>query len=397
MLIHIFFILRSISKPVLFSIPFSLLLLISCNSEKGSNDSGISNSVTNIKGVSTIRYAIGFNLLNYQEYKVLHIFRHYNELVDTLSYVLHEKGVKIQNKCSEYQRIEIPVQNVALLHTSYLSYFKFCEASHLIKSISEVKYIYDDRIYQAAKEEEITLVGSEESLDKERLLALNPSVVVNVGFPNAPNKGQQVLNELGIPVLILSDWQENTLLGRAEWVKVVAALTGNEEIADQKFKILVEEYNRLKLLVTEPNRHPKIICNLPYKGSWYMPGGNSYMSNVLRDAGGDYLWSDEPGTGGIQIDFEVVYSKGLSADYWINVDAVRSIEEILNKDERLSEFLPIKKRKVFNNNNRISHGAANDYWESGLVNPHIILADLIKILHPDVLPDHTLFYYRQIM
>ena len=69
---------------------------------------------------------------------------------------------------------------------------------------------------------------------------------------------------------------------------------------------------------------------------------------------------------------------------------------MLDKDERLGDFNALQSGKVFNSINRITRGQANDYWESGIINPHLILADLIAIFHPDLLSDHQLFYYQQI-
>ena len=120
------------------------------------------------------------------------------------------------------------------------------------------------------------------------------------------------------------------------------------------------------------------------------------MSNVLKDAGADYLWSDNEGTGGVQLDFETVYAEGINAEFWINPDFAYSIRDVLDKDERLGDFNALQSGKVFNSINRITRGQANDYWESGIINPHLILADLIAIFHPDVLSDHQLFYYKQI-
>ena len=123
---------------------------------------------------------------------------------------------------------------------------------------------------------------------------------------------------------------------------------------------------------------------------------NSYVSHVLDDAGANYLWADDEGTGGIQIDFEAVYAKGLKADFWINPDFAYKKQEIIARDERLKDFLPMKTGKIYNNNNRVVRTSANDYWESGIINPDIILADLIKLIHPELLPTHQLFYYRQV-
>ena len=375
---------------------FGLLIFYSCHPKSGDDEKDEFKSTSLEPQASSIRHSVGFDLIERDHYKLLHIYRHYNETIDTLSYVFSEDLKSIPAKFAKTIKIKIPAVNIALLHSSYVSYFNLCDAKSYIKAISETKYIYDEEIYSAVKAGEIREVGYGESLDKEQLLALNIDVVVTVGFPNTPNKSQQMLNELGIPVIVFSDWQENTLLGRTEWVKAIAALTGKDELAEEKFTEIERQYNSLKSLTANLAGRPKTICNLPYKGSWYVPGGNSYVSNVLKDAGADYLWSDNEGTGGVQLDFETVYAEGINAEFWINPDFAYSIRDVLDKDERLGDFNALQSGKVFNSINRITRGQANDYWESGIINPHLILADLIAIFHPDLLSDHQLFYYQQI-
>ncbi|BAL99694.1 MAG: hypothetical protein KatS3mg049_2263 [Caldilinea sp.] len=51
---------------------------------------------------------------------------------------------------------------------------------------------------------------------------------------------------------------------------------------------------------------------------------------------------------------------------------------------------------MYNNNARLNEYGGNDYWEGGLANPDVVLADLIKIFHPELLPDHELVYYRKL-
>ena len=375
---------------------FGVLVFYSCQPKGVDNEKDGFKTKSSESQASRIRHSVGFDLIERDHYKLLHIYRHYNETIDTLSYVFSENLNSIPKKFAEIIKIKIPAINVALLHSSYVSYFDLCDAKSHIKAISETKYIYDEEIYSAVQAGGIREVGYGESLDKEQLLALNIDVVVTVGFPNTPNKSQQMLDELGIPVIVFSDWQENTLLGRTEWVKAIAALTGKDELAEEKFTEIERQYYSFKSLTANLRERPKTICNLPYKGSWYVPGGNSYMSNVLKDAGANYLWSDNDGTGGVQLDFETVYAEGINAEFWINPDFAYSINDVLDKDERLGDFSALQSGNVFNSINRMTRGQANDYWESGIINPHLILADLIAIFHPDLLSDHQLFYYQQI-
>ena len=352
-------------------------------------------SLNNPPPSSYVKHAIGFDITPHEDWQLLSLFQHFNRSVDTLNYVLYREGASIPDKYKDHQRIEIPVNDIAL-HSSYISYFEFCGALDCIKAVSEAKYIYHDGIYKAVSERLLPEIGYEESLDREKLLEIGSPLVLNVGFPNAPNKSSQLLEALDIPVLVFSEWQEETPLGRAEWVKVIAALTGKEEEAIAKFERIEKEYLRLKSMTKQLSPRPTVICNLPYKGDWYMPGGDSYISNILNDAGAEYLWSDSPGTGGIQVDFEVVYAKGMVADFWINPDLTASIRQITDKDERLADLLSVIKGNVYNCINRIAPNGANDYWESALTRPDIVLKDLIRIFHPQLLPDHDLYYYTHL-
>lgn len=379
---------------------FSILLaggafLCSCQSEESSK-SEAKPHLTVAENRSSISYASGFDLVSEEEFDILHIFRHFNKNVDTLSYLLAAEESQIPGLYGDLTVLSVPVQRIALLHSSYLSYFDFCESKDHIKAISEVQYVYDSSIYESVSAGHLPEVGFGETLDKEQLLALDIDLVISVGWPNSPNKSQHALEELGIPMLLFSEWQETTLLGRMEWVKVIAALTGKKEIANHHFNQVASTYDSLKILAQEVDHQPGVLCNLPYKGSWHVPGGRSYMSHLIRDAGGSYLWAEDQGTGGLQLDFETVYAKGIAADVWINPGVAHSISEILAKDERLHEFRAIRDGNVFNAINRIAHGQANDYWESALVNPHLVLADMIRILHPDIIPNNNLVYFKKI-
>jgi iron complex transport system substrate-binding protein len=372
------------------------LLIISCSQETKVSETSAHPGNLNQPDDYSIRYAVGFNLQTENDYHILQIFSHYNETADTTTYLLTKEGAVVPPLYAGFKTIQVPVDRIALLHSSYISLFDFCGAKDRIKAISEVKYVYDSVVYHDVQNGKLREVGYGESLDKEQLLDIGIDLVVTVGWPNVPNKNQQRLDELGIVQIILSDWQESTLLGRMEWVKVVAALTGTLDLANEKFEEIAVIYDSLTQLTKTLENRPTIICNLPYRGSWYVPGGNSYVSNLLHDAGGRYLWADDKGTGGLQLDFETVYAKGLTAEFWMNPGFSFSLQDVTDKDQRLKDFSAVRNGKVYNSVNKISRNQANDYWESGITNPHLILADMIHILHPELLPDHQMVYYKSL-
>ena len=139
-----------------------------------------------------------------------------------------------------------------------------------------------------------------------------------------------------------------------------------------------------------------ILSGLPWKGAWYVPGGKSFAAQFIKDAGGSYLWDENRSTEALPLDLEMVYEKALKADCWINPGAASSIKDILQVDKRLGGLDVIKTGMVFNNNAVVNINGGNDYWESGVTNPHLILKDLVKIFHPELLPDHNFIYYKKL-
>src|SRR5690606_10689351 len=157
----------------------------------------------------------------------------------------------------------------------------------------------------------------------------------------------QTLTDAGIPLLLNAEWLETTPLGRAEWVKLVAALTNKEAIVNEKFRQIEERYLSLTALTKTVSNKPSVIIGMPFKGTWFVPDGDSYMTRFLSDAGCSYKWSDITGKGSLALNFETVAPEALKADFWLNVGYVHSKEEILSKDVRYAHFRPFKNENIF--------------------------------------------------
>lgn len=127
-----------------------------------------------------------------------------------------------------------------------------------------------------------------------------------------------------------------------------------------------------------------------------MPGGRSYVARFLADAGAAYLWTDDETTGSIPLDFETVFERAADADFWLNPGSWTSRAEAAAADKRYTQFRAYQTGAMYNNNARLNENGGNDYREGGLANPDVVLADLVKIFHPELLPDHELFYYRKL-
>ena len=330
-------------------------------------------------------------------WKELQIFRHYNDFVDTVRFALVQKGTKSPTDFASNRIISIPVEQIGSLSTTHIGMFEALAAFDQLRGVETKKYINNHEIKKRVENNQILELSPAGALNIETTLASGIQVLWGVGYPNSNNKSYQALENAGIPVLLNSDWQELTLLGRAEWVKMLAVLLNKEKEVNEFFNRIEQDYNTTYKLVTEKiEQGPRTITGMANGDVWYVVGGKSFAYNVLQSAKIDYPWKDDNSTGSLQLDFETVYEQGLIADFWIVPGTAKTLQDIFTADNRYADFKAYKDQKVYNIYGRYTPGGGNDYYESAVVSPHIVLKDIVKIFHPDLLPKHQLVYYNHL-
>lgn len=342
-----------------------------------------------------VEYAEGFRVSYHENYKLLEILNPYQDMTDTLRYVLIPRGSQPPELDSNARVIELPVQSMIAMSTTHLALTDMLDANQVITGMSQPEYVYNEEIRQNLEKGSITEFNGGE-FNKEQALAIDPDLIMVSGGQAARSDGFRVLQESGINIMVNSEWLETTPLGKAEWVKMMGALLNKEELANRKFREVERRYLELKKKVSEVESRPLVINNMPYKGAWFVSGGNSFTARYLKDAGAGYVWFDHPSTGGLRLDFESVYEVGLKAEVWLNPGSATSKKDILTHDSRFRDFKAFETGRIYNNNRRLSASGGNDFWESGVVRPDLVLADLIKIFHPAILPQHKLYYYQKL-
>lgn len=341
-------------------------------------------------------YALGFAFEYYDGFKLLHILYHYKPQKDTATYLLLPNQREVPAKYDHLPVIRTPVQKVVLMSTTQVALFEILGAEDMIVGLPNPEYLWSEKVRALVREGKIAEVGRANNLNLEQMFKINPDVVMAVGFPELQYQTYGILENSGIPVIYNAEWQERSILGRAEWIKVAAILLDEEERCEKFFSQTVKTYDSLKQLTNSVTEKPLVVNNLPRRGTWYVPGGDSYVVELIRDAGGQYPWPDDKNTGSISMGFEEIYRVGIKADVWLNAGLVQSRKEITAVDERLVDFNPYKTGEIYVNTKRWAPDKGNDYWESGTVMPHLVLADLIHILHPGLLSGHDLFFYQKI-
>lgn len=312
-------------------------------------------------------------------------------------YYLVKRGSVLPGGVDSSAVIFVPLKKIICMSTTHLAMISALGEEQTIAGVSGTNFIYSPAIIKNVEKGLVVDVGYEANLNKELILKISPDLIMIYGIGSESSGYLGKIKELGIKVIINADYLETDPLSRAEWIKLFGALYCKENLADSLYKSEVDEYTRLKsFIVQKTTNKPKVLLGLPFKDTWYISPGNSFISKLINDAGGDYLWMDTESSISMPFGLENVYLRGLKADYWLNIGSVSSRNEISNVDPRLDDLPCFKNDNLFNNNNRITVNGGNDYWESGSLYPHLLLKDIATILHPELFSDHELIFYKKI-
>ncbi len=293
--------------------------------------------------------------------------------------------------------IFVPVKKIVCMSTTHVAMIEALDEKNTISGISGKSNIYSESIRKNIENGLIEDVGYEKNLNKEMILKISPDVVMMYGIGSESAGYIAKITELGVKVIFNADYLETDPLGKAEWIKLFGALYCREKMADSIYKSEAEAYNDLRSYIgNNIKSRPKVLLGLPFNNTWYISPGNSFISKIIIDAGGVYLWQDTKSTVSMPYGIENVYLKALTADFWLNTGSAGTKDEISFVDPRLKELPCFKSGNLYNNNKRLSEEGGNDYWESGSIYPHVILKDIAAILHPDLFKNYDLFYYKKL-
>ncbi|MEM9391107.1 MAG: ABC transporter substrate-binding protein [Bacteroidota bacterium] len=341
-----------------------------------------------------VKYAQHFSIQKYGDVKAMIVKNPWKQGDTLVSYALYPKGT--QEPALEWAefKILVPIDEVVATSSPHVGFIGLIDELNKITGVADDRYIFNSYIYEKVSSGQVSQVGSLKDSNLEVLLDLSPDLVMKTGMDNVRNEDAR-LTEAGVPISYNVEWMETNMLARAEWIKFVGAFFNKDEKADSIFRSVEKEYLKALSITANIKDRPSIMTGNNFKGTWYMPGSDSYLTKLIHDAGGDYYYKNEKSTGSLPLSFEVVLDDLIDADYWIGPRA-ESLKELEMMDERYTLFKAFKAGNVYTSNKRMSENGGNDYWESGMSRPDLILKDVIKIFHPGLLPDHDLYYYKKL-
>ena len=349
-----------------------------------------------------ITHAEGFEVEYFNHYKVLRTLTPYPGATESVAYVLVQCGTPAPQGYEGAQRVEVPVDSFAAFSTTQIPHLK--ELGHLDSLIAMDTFgyqlVFEPEVQAMIAAGDVVDLGSGTTVNVELALDIAPDVVMANGFDPATD-AHPVLIDAGIVTVLNSEWLEPTLLGRAEWIKFTAVFFNEEARAAEGFDHIVSEYQAVSDLAAgvPEDQRATVLWNSysTYSESWIIPGQQTWVGQLLRDAGVNYVLMDESPDQSQSFSFEPVIEAGLDAPLWIpNAFLVNTLDDLLGQDERYADFAAFQSGDVFNDTNRVSANGGNDYWETGVTNPHLLLQDLVSIFYPDLLPDHELVFYKKL-
>ena len=231
--------------------------------------------------------------------------------------------------------------------------------------------------------------GSSMAPDIERIIALKPEAILLSPFENSGGYGK--LDKLHIPIIEAADYMESSPLGRAEWMKFYGMLFGNEEgksngisgscepKADSLFSKIEKEYLKLK---AEAGKLPKGLSILTERKTgnvWYVPGGQSTIGILLKDANARYIFEDDQHSGSLAMSPEQILAKGKQVDVW----AFKYFGGApLSQAQLLQEYDGYKALAAFNRGNIYQVDTSTvPYFELTSFHPELLLREFIILAH----------------
>ena len=346
-----------------------------------------------------VRHATRFALEQRLGYTLLTVSDPWRNAKRSFSYALVKRGAPYPRGLpAEVTVVRVPVRRAVLLSSTYVAAFDLLGLVDRVVGVSRAALIYTPSVAEQVAAGAIAEVGTGMAggVNLEKLFLLQPDLVMTYGTGDSQFDSHAKMRDAGLTVAINAEYMETTPLGRAEWMRFSAAFFCREARADELFGAIEAEYERVARLARNPARRPTVFCNIDFNGTWHVPGGRSFTAALLKDAGARYLWADDESQGGKPLDVEAVIARARDADVWINPGICRSLRDIESIDERYRLFEAFRTRRVYGNNARVSAGGANDFWETGVISPHLVLSDLIRVLHPQLLPRHELVWYQRL-
>ena len=340
-----------------------------------------------------MKYSSLLQIVKHADYTVVTIRNPWDTLKVLHTYLLADREKPLPEHLPEGTVVRTPLQKSVIYSSVHCSLWSELDELKGIGGVCGLEYIKLPQILEGCRNGSIVNVGNSMNPDIERIIDLRPDAILLAPFENSGGYGR--VGKLNIPIIECADYMETSALGRAEWMRLYGLLLGKEAQADSLFAGIEKEYLTLTQQVKSQNlKRPTVISEMKNSSAWYIPGGNSTMGRLYQDAGADYVFAYLSNSGSVPLAFETVFDRGGNADIWLikyNQPQDKTYSELERDYAPYARFKAFQDRKVYGcNTNHVP------FYEESPFHPELLLKDLIKIFHPDLLPDYDLKYFSNL-
>ena len=292
---------------------------------------------------------------------------------------------------SQFKTLKINPKRVIVNGTSIIGYLKALQLQSYVVGVNNSQYISDSIIQNDIKAQKIAVIGNQSSVDIEKILSLKPDVFLSYSDPNL-TKVHEKLESMGIPVVLVNEFREEKPLGKAEWLLFFGLLFNKEKEATDYFKNVEQHYNQLVAQNKQYTQKPTVLTDIMYGDVWYLPHQQSFMVQFIADAGGEYIFKNHI-ENPLTLGFQTVFEEAQNTDVWINASNCQSLAQLAAKNNRYQLFKAFKNQEVYAITGKQKE-EANDYFETGITRPDLILNDLSIIFHHPQDISQLVFYRK---
>jgi iron complex transport system substrate-binding protein len=369
-------------------ISFLLLLFtfICCNNKESKPLENTSNN--------EIKHAKGLTIITKENYSIVEVTSPWPNAKKKYSYILKKKNALIPIEYKNFTQIQVPIKTIVLTSTTHIPSLEMLGEENKLIGFPNLKYISSEKVRNLIDAGKIKELGSNQSLNTEVLINLQPDIIMGYGLDNS-NPTLDNLERNGLKVILNGDWNEKSPLGKVEWIKLFGVLFGKEKQANAIFSTIENSYNETLKLVENTTKKPSVLSGSMYENTWYLPQGESWGAKFISNAKANYLWKHTKGTGSLALSFEKVYSEAKNADIWF-IDQYVSMEEIKNANPHYSEFKAFKTNAIYSFSKKKGKTGGVIYYELAPNRPDLVLKDLVKIFHPELLPNYQLYFFEKL-
>ncbi|APS39911.1 ABC transporter substrate-binding protein [Salegentibacter sp. T436] len=365
------------------------LVFSACKNEQKDKNNGSEEPQDSVE----LKHATNFSISDFGDYYILKIETAWPDAEKAFTYLLTKENTEIPSGLDYDKKVQIPIEKMVVTSTTHIPALEALNEENSLKGFPGLDYISSEKTRKLINSGKIKELGKNENINTEVLIDLDPEVVIGFAI-DGNNKTFETIQKTGIPVMYNGDWTEKTPLGKAEWIKFFGVFYDKLDEAEKIFNKIETDYTEAKELAKSAAETPKVLSGAMFKDQWYLPHGNSWQAQFIKDANANYVYADTQGNGSMALSFENVLDKAQDADYWISAGQYTSYTQLLKESQHYEQFEAVQNKNVYSVSLTKGETGGVLYFELGPQRPDLVLKDLVSIFHPELLGNYENRFFK---